>query len=206
VKTHHLLAALLAFAILTLWVGERWALSAVEIGAYLATCAILVARRGRVPVAAMLLAPALMCAWAAVQWCAHWSVVPSATVDSGLYWLAASCFVLLGSQVDRDAFLKMSLAIGAVVCIAGTIQLFTSHGNIFWLFPSGFDRRVIGPFVSPNNYAAFVELLVPVALSRRKLPYLLIAAALAASVVASGSRAGAALVLAEIVAVPVLQR
>jgi O-antigen ligase len=248
-KIRYVLAALLTFAVLTLWVGERWALSGVEICAYLAACAVIVVQRGRIQIGVTLLAPVLMCAWAAIQWTAHWSAVPSATADSCLYWLAAACFVLLGSQVDRETFLKTALAIGAAVCVAGTIQLFTSHGNVFWLFPSGFDRRVIGPFVSPNNYAAFVELLIPIALTRgltpskhswrthscvqrshscervlglhegagnieikaqtaslsTTLPYLLIAAALAATVVASGSRAGAALVLAEIVVVFALQ-
>ena len=224
-KTHYAvggLAALLAFAVLTLWVGGRWALSGVEVCAYGAACAIVVAKRRLAPVGVALLAPALMCVWAAIQWTAHWTAVPSATVDAGLYWLSAACFVLLGSQVDRRAFLGIALAIGAVVCVAGSIQLFTSPGNVFWLFPSGFDRRVIGPFVSPNNYAAFVELLLPVALARiswRKpgrgspgglsagsLRYLLIAAALAATVVASGSRTGAALALIEIAAVLALQR
>ena len=78
--------------------------------------------------------------------------------------------------------------------LLGLIQLFTSAGRVFWLFPSGYDTEVIGPFVSRNNYAAFVELLLPLALvfSYQDRPnskaYLVLAAALVASVVASGSR------------------
>lgn len=204
--TGYSLAVLLTFAVLTLWVGERWVLSALEAGVYLGACATIVVQRGRISYEIAVLAPALMCVWAAIQWTAHWSATPSATADAWLYWLAAFCFALIGSQVDRGIFLKTALTIGTVVCVAGTIQLFTSPGNVFWLFASGFDRRVIGPFVSPNNYAAFVELLIPIALSRRRPAYLLVAAALTATVVASGSRAGAVLALLEIAAVAVLQR
>jgi O-antigen ligase len=206
VTTGTVLAGLLAFAVLTLWVSERWVLSCVEAGAYLFACAIVILRAGRIRVSIALLAPVFMCAWAAIQWGAHWSAVPSATVDSGLYWLAAACFVLIGSQAESVIFLKTSLVLGAMVCVAGTIQMFTSPGNVFWLFPSGFDRRVIGPFVSPNNYAAFVELLLPLALVRRGWPYLTVAAVLTATVVASASRTGAALVLAEIAVVMLLHQ
>jgi hypothetical protein len=62
---------------------------------------------------------------------------------------------------------------------------------------------VIGPFVSRNNYACFVELLLPVALvlafknERHSSAYFAVAAALVASVIASGSRAGVMIVIAE---------
>ncbi len=198
------LAALLAFSIATLWIPGRWALSAVEGAAFLLI--VWAMRKGQIPIGFAMLAPAFLCAWGTVQLAAHWSVVPSATVDACLCWLAAFCFMTLGALSETDRLLNSILAIGTVICIAGTIQLFTSHGNVFWLFPSGFGSRVIGPFVSPNNYAAFVELLVPIALTRKIAWRLPLAAVLAATVVASGSRAGAALVLVEIVTVLALQR
>ncbi len=123
------------------------------------------------------------------------------------YWLRRGVLRLSRrARRSRARCLSYALGIGTAICIAGTIQLFTSRGDVFWLFPSGYDTRVIGPFVSPNNYAAFVELLVPIALTRRGAWRLPVAAALAATVAASGSRAGAVLVAVEIVAVLALQR
>ncbi len=203
-KTTVALAALLAFSVATLWVPARWALSGVETGAFLLAASI--AWKSRFALRGIALVPAFLCAWAAAQLAANWTIVPAATIDACLYWLAAACFVYLGAHADRERFLRYALAIGTAICIAGTIQLFTSRGDVFWLFPSGFDTRVIGPFVSPNNYAAFVELLVPIALTRRGAWRLPVAAALAATVAASGSRAGAVLVAADIVAVLALQR
>ena len=203
-KTAGALAALLAFSIATLWVPARWALSAVEATAFLLTVCVI--WKTPLPVRGALLAPAFLCAWGVTQLATHWSAVPAATTDACLYWLAALCFVALGAQSEPDALLTYILGIGTAICIAGTLQLFTSRGNVFWLFPSGFDSRVIGPFVSPNNYAAFVELLVPIALTRKNVWGLLLAAVLAATVVASGSRAGAVLVAVELVAVLALQR
>ena len=179
-------------------------MSAVEAAAFLLT--ICTVWRAPLRIRRVALVPAFLCAWGVIQLAAHWSAVPSATTDGRLYWLAAFCFVALGAQSEQDALLNYILGIGAGICIAGTLQLFTSRGNVFWLFPSGFDNRVIGPFVSPNNYAAFVELLIPIALTRKKTWGLVIAAVLAATVVASGSRAGAVLVAVEIVAVLALQR
>jgi O-antigen ligase len=149
-----------------------------------------------------------MCCWGAVQLAAHWTVVPADTADAVLYWLAAACFAWLGLEVcasreGRLVFLKLALTGGAVICILGLVQLFTSDGRVFWWFPSGYDSGVIGPFVSRNNYAAFVELLLPVALvlsfkeRRRARVYFGLAAALVATVIASGSRAGASIVIAE---------
>jgi O-antigen ligase len=204
VKPTLALAALLVFSVATLWEASRWALSGLEAGAFLLTFAV--AWQARFAVARVVLLPAFLCAWAYIQLAAHWTAVPAATIDACLYWLAAACFVYLGAQVDPERMLRYTLGIGLVICIAGTIQLFTSPGNVFWLFPSGFDRRVIGPFVSPNNYAAFVELLVPIALTRRGALGLLAAAVLAATVAASGSRAGAILVAVEIAAILALQR
>jgi O-antigen ligase len=201
------LAVLLTFAIATLWVPARWAVGAAEVSVF-ALAAVVVWRKG-VAMRWVVLAPALICLWASIQLIAHWTVVPAATMDSCLYWLSATCFAAIGATVaenGRDRFLNFVLIAGTIVSIAGTIQLFTSPGDVFWLFPSGFDRLVIGPFVSPNNYAAFVELLIPIALTRRGVWRLPVAAVLAATVVASGSRAGALLVAVEIIVILAIQR
>jgi O-antigen ligase len=158
-----------------------------------------------------------MALWGLVQLAAGWTVVKAGTVDAILYWLTAACLAWLAAQISPDRQgverpLRYIVAAGAAICFIGLLHLYTSDGRVFWLFPSGYDSRIPGPFVSRNNYAAFVELILPAVLvfamrsRRRSWAYLLIAAALVAATVASGSRAGTVLVIAEVVVVALLVR
>jgi O-antigen ligase len=211
----HILLGLLVFGVATLWIRERWALSALEAAVFCCSAArvagILLRRQsaviGWVPVFL-----AAVCLWGVLQLVEHWTVSPSDTVDAVLYWCAAVCFVWLGRQAcatreDCRLFLEGALLTGSVICLAGIVQLFTSDGLVFWLFPSGYVSSVIGPFVNYNHFACFVELLLPIALvlAFKDQRYLLLAAGLAAAVVASGSRAGTLLVLAETLVVYMLR-
>jgi O-antigen ligase len=78
------------------------------------------------------------------------------------------------------------------------------------MFDAGSDRRTLGPFVYYNQYAAFIEAVLPLALvramldQRRRLIYSVICALLLASVVAGGSRAGTILCLAEVFVIPLV--
>jgi O-antigen ligase len=198
----------LGYAVLTMWIPARWALSGLEAAIFVLAFAVLVrgVRAQERPRIGVLAALALLpCGWAALQLGMRWTVVRADTRNAWLYWMAAGCLVALGSyagrlSADRESFLKSVLAIGSLISVAGLIQMFTAGGRIFWHFDSGYDTRVIGPFVSPNNYAAFVELLVPIALAfafqrtANANLYLLLAAVLGASVAAAGSRAGTILV------------
>ena len=68
---------------------------------------------------------------------------------------------------------------------------------------------VLGPFVYRNQFAAFVEPCLGLAIAaaigdrKRSLRWILIAAALFASVIAAGSRAGSAICLTLLIALPV---
>jgi O-antigen ligase len=66
----------------------------------------------------------------------------------------------------------------------------------------------MGPILYRNHYAVFIEVVLPIALyrSRDSLLYAGMAAAMFASVVASGSRAGTVLVTAEVILIPLLLR
>ena len=198
------LAVFLGLSVTTLWMPPRLNTSIVEAGAFGLT-ALAITRAGvRLP--AIALVPVCVALWAGVQLAIRWTAVPAVTADACLYWAGAACLIALGTVVERERFLTYFLAIGGVICVAGVIQLFTSRGAVFWLFRSGYDRQVMGPFVSANNYAAFVELLTPVALTRRSRFRLPATAGLAASVIASGSRAGAILVASEIAVILGAQR
>jgi len=220
IRLRHILIGILTCAVLTVWVKDRWAVSGLEAATFLcAACVSLEIAIGKRPVAAGYLAllPAGMVLWGAVQLRAHWTVVASDTTERMLYWLAAASLVWLAEEAcatreERRPFLKTALIAGFCICLVGLLQFFTSEGRVFWLFPSGYSSLVIGPFVSQNHYAAFVELLLPLSLvlasadRRHSRAYLAIAAALAASVIATGSRAGSALVIAESALAFLLQR
>jgi len=101
---------------------------------------------------------------------------------------------------------------GFGLCVLATVQMFTSGGKIFWLFPSGYTDFVLGPFANRNQYAAFMETILPVALwqalrdPRRAAPNLAMAAAMLASVVAGASRAGSVMMCVEAAAVLIAAR
>ena len=205
------LILILAYAAATVWITELWALRVLEMCAFLCAAAVAcwIAFGKRFAAGAQSLWPiAGMCVWGLTQLAVHWTPVRSDTRGAILYWLSAGCLVWLGAAACTSPpllqrLLRGILAAGSVFCVLGLLQLFTSHDRVFWLFPSGSESHVVGPFLSPNNYASFVQLLLPIALllgcqgGRNSKGYLVLAAVLAASVFASGSRAGSALVIAE---------
>jgi O-antigen ligase len=205
-----LLAALLFYAALTLWVPGRWAWSLFQVGVFL----LAVWRVGRArgfrltPAAATLAAAAL---WPLAQ------VAAGSSVDGGETWMAAlnwATFLvvflvaadILSGRRERHWFLGAISLGGMTVAAAAVLQDYSSAGKIFWLFPSGYHEDVLGPFVNRNQYAAWVELLLPVALylavtARRRALYGTAAAVLLGSVIAGASRAGSALAVGEVFAV-----
>jgi hypothetical protein len=90
-----------------------------------------------------------------------------------------------------------------------TLQTFTSGGKVLWLFPTIYNP-VMGPILYRNHYAAFIEVVLPIALYKalrsrhNSLLYSGMAAAMYASVIACASRAGTVLATAEILVVAVL--
>ena len=211
------LAALLSYGILTLWIPGRWALGLYQVAALGAVGAWgvwLAVRPSPVRWTGLLLPLLLVPAWGIVQivsgetiyrW-ETWNSVLNWTVDCALFFLA---FQILAHTPVRERFLKWLLYFGAALSVISTLQLFTSGGKIFWLFPSGYSDLVLGPFVYKNQYAAFIETILPLALYRgitslRPFRYWIMAGVMVASVIASASRTGALLVIAEVVIIPVL--
>jgi hypothetical protein len=134
------------------------------------------------------------------------------TWNAALNWATWLALFFLALQIfQRSAARHWFSALRAVFRIrAGvlsTVQMFTSGGKIFWLFPSGYTDYVMGPFVYRNQYAAFLEMILPIALwqalrdRRRAFANCAMAAAMLASVVAAASRAGSVLMCAEVAVV-----
>ncbi|MBI4874385.1 MAG: O-antigen ligase family protein [Acidobacteria bacterium] len=186
-----LLAALLFLSILLAWAPWRWAVSLLETGAFLLAAAALTRRSLRFSRLLIPLAAAPL--WGLLQLAARTTVYPHATWNAVLLWLTnlAVFFVALQS-FDRRAVLWFGFALSVV----STLQAFTSPGKVFWIFPAGHPSYRLSSFLSPNQYAAFVVLVLPLALDRafedrrRRLSGVVLAGALCASLIASASRAG----------------
>ncbi|MEO5923217.1 MAG: O-antigen ligase family protein [Bryobacteraceae bacterium] len=203
--------------ILTMWVPARWALTAFQVAILcLAAYRCVVRwRQGR----GIGLDPSgitLTCiiAWGAVQLAAGWTVDAFRTQEVMLDWtvnLAAFALALELSDRTRETFLTWMLAFATLLSILAMLTAFSSPpGVIAWWLDVGTNTATLGPFVYRNQYAAFVEALLPLALVRAFLDrertwlYVVAAGLLFASVIAAGSRTGAALCLAEVLFIPLL--
>lgn len=151
---------------------------------------------------------AVVALWGPIQLIACASVVPYDTSTAALRWaaLAATFFLVYESLKDRELRQHARTwlaAFGGLTGVLATAHAYTSHGFYFWLFPSG-QPQVFGPFQNQNNYAAFIELTLPLTLwaglkaGRYRILWWIQAAVMASSVIAAGSRAGSFLVAAEI--------
>ena len=212
-----LLALLLIFGVLTIWVPERWAWSLVQAGVFLlAGWRVLRSREFRLEKASC--AAGLLALWPLLQLTAGASISRGETWLQLLNWstylavflLAAS---LLGEEQARGLFLRAVVGSGAAIAALAVAQYRSPGGAIFWIFPSGYADHVMGPFVNRNQFAAWVELLLPAALylaattRRGRLPRILCgvgAAVLLASVIAGASRAGSLLAVVEVAATGVV--
>lgn len=153
-------------------------------------------------------------AWGLLQLTAGWTSSRSDTAMATLAWAGNLVAFFLAMQVCRSwrirrRFMNTLLYFGFVLSIVSVLQYFSGEGRIFWVFQT--DGAVaLGPFVNRDQYSAFIEMVLPLALvetldgGSRAIRFAVIAAALYASVIAGASRAGALLVTAEIVVVPLI--
>ncbi|HXB68784.1 MAG TPA: O-antigen ligase family protein [Candidatus Acidoferrales bacterium] len=210
--------ALLCFGILTIWVPERWALAAYQAGVFgvgLFWAAGMAVRPFplRWSYALIVLTGPAVCGL--VQLATGHTAYPGETWNSVLNWSVNWVLFCLALQFAGDAglgrrFLNAVMYLGFALSVISTVQMFTSEGKIFWIFPSGYEDFVLGPFVNRNLYSAFIEMVLPLALLRaiqnpqRAFLYWLMASVMVASVVAGASRAGLALVITEIAVIVAL--
>ena len=208
-----LLAALFCFAILTLWVSGWWPVAVFQAGVYaLAAAALYRTRKSPFPFTFPFVPLTFATAWGYFQWLTGRTAYVFDTRTAIAHWTTflAVClcaFLLFRDPSSRRWFRGTMLWFAFVVAVLATVQSFTAGGKVFWLFPSGYHDYVMGPILSRNHYAAFIEAVLPIALyealrrQHSSLLYCAMAAAMYASVIASASRAGTVLATAEIVAV-----
>jgi O-antigen ligase len=155
-------------------------------------------------------------AWGVLQVAAGWSVDGVTTLDAALSWLTNLAAFLLAAdlyrnRVRRERFLRSALIFASILAVVSIFTFLTSPaGKVFWFFDSGSESQTLGPFVYHNQYAAFVEAVLPLAIlgmmndRRRWLLHAVIVATLFGSVVTGGSRTGTILCLAEILVIPII--
>jgi len=130
-----------------------------------------------------------------------------------LFWFTAAMLALVATQLFQSAraaalFRGWFLLFAGAVCLLDLLEQAARTKRYYWLIESTKVHTVFGPFAYWNNFAQFVELALPITLwtglSKRNsspAPYLVLSAVEICAVVASGSRAGALLVLAELLVV-----
>lgn len=205
--------------IAVMWQPAFWATALAEVGAFALACAwLILSTMGAIelqlgviliPLVAVALWPLLQLAFGATIY--RWS-----TSVSDLYWTAGAAVVFVGLQIFSDAgvrkwYLRTLVVAGLVLAVIASLQAYTSDGKIFWLFEVRYSDVAMGPFVYRNQYAAFIELLLPIALTLAfsdrtawRTVHGLSALLMYASVVVSASRMGFVLTSLELVVVPLL--
>lgn len=222
-----MLEALLLFGILTLWVPGRWALSAFQaamlaLGAWRVGWRIRSGERiGEHPIVFLL---GMILLLGVLQGALHSTVDRALTQESLLNWLVnlttfALALDLLRDSFVRDRFLNVVVWFALALSVVSVFTVLTaSPGKAFWIFEAGSGVSTLGPFVYKNQYAAFIEAVLPLAVLRALggrdsapggsvwVQNTLIVAVLFGSVVAGASRMGTILCVAEIVLIPVIAR
>lgn len=136
----------------------------------------------------------LISAWGPLQLATRASVWPWLTLRASMGWLACGISFFLASQVaggekGRRIFLAWLLCGATILSLAAQFPV---------------NPTIVGTFLYKNHFAAMVEMVAPIALCRaftvpgNRLSSGTIFVALFAAMVASASRAGLALLLAEL--------
>jgi O-antigen ligase len=191
--------AVLWAGILAMRVESRWALTAFDTALFTLAAVAIVRQRFAIrihPIGAIL---AAITAWGLIQSATGISADVQRTLESSLNWTAncvAFCLALrfTKERAARQKFLTAQLMFSLVVAV----------GAVIWLFTLG----SLGPFVYRNQFAAFLEpalgLAIAAAVGDRARPirWVFTAGAIFAAVVAAGSRTGSAICLALLIALP----
>jgi O-antigen polymerase len=190
-------------ATLTIWIRDPAPEWTYEIAVFSIAGAVCL-RRGAIRWSAAGVAMAAIALWGFVELALGTTVYRYATLNATLRFaaLAATAFIAPTGR-SREVFLRAFVWFAFAISVLSVVAYYTSPGKVLWLFPIRY-ADVWGPFLNRNNFAAFLELALPVALwlaLTRDQDYIWIAAAMLAAGMASASRAGAVLLLVESVAV-----
>lgn len=120
------------------------------------------------------------------------------TTDLLLFFMATQLF----SDADEETWSWMGIAVSGYAFLIATfaiVQFYSSSGLVYWTIKPRWGGYIFGPYISHNNYAGLMEMLIPMCLaswlslrSRHILKPLSLFALIIATVsmLLSGSRGG----------------
>ena len=218
------ICVLIAFAVVSFGGVESWGNTVLEIGAALlfVLWAVLVTLRGRTEILGnWLFIPIFgLGIIALVQYASGVSVYPYLTKIELLRWSAYALLFFLAVQSFQTKerikqFIWFLLSLGFVVSLFGIVQHFTFNGKLYWCVSLPAGVSPFGPFVNPNHFAGFVELIAPLGLAllffrsrhREQVPLLLLFTIVPiGAVFLSASRAGIIVIALEFALLAFLSR
>lgn len=143
-----------------------------------------------------------------VQLATGHTISPSATTLATLRWLAlaAWCVTIQRESSDlRGRLLELTIHGAGAFALLSLAMALTSGGRLYWWWPST-HTEVLGPWVNPNHFAVWGELMLAPAVwfAAEQRQFWWAAAAIGTGVAASGSRAGIGLMALELVLLLIL--
>jgi O-antigen ligase len=201
--------AALVCAILVAWSPRYWAVSAaissISILAVVWAAISWFNRANALELPPQTILIGLIGAWGYLQVLFGTTFVPRMTIDASLIWVIGAVAFILGSQFLRDRaarnlFLELLLWSSTVLGTIAMMQLYNKPVEVFGIFPA--PDTVVGTFISPNQFAALMEIAAPIALwymiERNLGGGALCFAMILAATITAGSRAGVILLSAEL--------
>ena len=138
-----------------------------------------------------------------VQCLAGHTISVAATALAASRWLAlaAWCLIVQRELIDiRGRFLELTVHAAGAFALLSLAMEWTSGGRVYWWW-STTHSAVLGPWVNPNHFAVWGELMLAPAiwLAAGQPKFWWAAAAIGTGMAASGSRAGLGLMALELV-------
>ena len=213
--TASILGVLLGVSILIMWVPGLYVNPTFFQAGLFLMAAVWGIRMGYRPYAvagSFLLLPLTVAAcWGLLQLAMHTTVSRWETAQAVRIWAGNLTAFFFALQVCQSTSLRRRLLDGLAIfafaiSVVSILQYFSKPDLLLWFYYDGFGNS-FGPFASRDRYAAFAELVIPLALlwalkqetGRKTLFYTGIAATIFAAAIAGASRAGGILCVAEVI-------
>jgi O-antigen ligase len=147
------------------------------------------------------------------------SIYPGATLAEFFKLAAyAGIFFLLINKLrakrDFDIIINAIIFFGVAISLFGIIQKYTYSGRVYWFDPPNSAQNPFGPFVYRNNFAGYINMIIPLALTyalidmplSRRVIYGFCAGIMSVALFLSLSRAGILIYIASLIFLLVFSR
>src|SRR5271155_5838433 len=167
------ICALLVFGVAAHGGVEDWARTVLESGAAILlvgwAARVYFRREEQVVLSPLLLPLGALSLLVIFQWASHKTAYAYDTRTELQLLLADVILLFLTAQAFRTLeewkkFVWFAMFFGFLVCTFGILQHLTFNGKLYWFREMRFGGIPFGPYVNRNHFAAFAELVFPVAL------------------------------------------